>query len=203
MQGRHPSDSRQTGIVLCLQAFLCQAFKAAFFSSAENSLSGNSEPLQSTLLCPNATCSTNTKRILSSAALGLSFHSLSVPGSVLQCLVPQSVLSVTSYFIYEVLCVGRSLWTVARCVAFFSSPVFVVSLNPANLCLNLLMAITDPTPNNLLGENGVTSPLQEVSPEEVLPWKPLGCLGSPAPTQAVPTQENSEKPWEATAISWL
>ena len=68
--------------------------------------------------------------------------------------------------------------------SFFSPPVFVASLNPADLCLNLLMAVTDSAPNNLIGGNGVNPPLQEVSLEELLNLL-LGCPG-PAPTSAVP-----------------
>lgn len=85
--------------------------------------------------------------------------------------------------------------------SFVVSPIFVASLNAADLCLNLLMAIIDPSPNNLLGGNGVNSSLQEVSPEELLNllW---GCPGAQHQPKLCP-QEDSEEPWEATAISWL
>lgn len=66
------------------------------------------------------------------------------------------------------------------------------SLNLADLCQHLLMAITDPNPNNLLWGKRGESPLQEVSPEEMLDWgpaptelcleEPVGSPGQPPPS---------------------
>ena len=91
--------------------------------------------------------------MVASLVLGLSFRSVPVPGWVLHHLVSQWVPSVVSHFIYKVLC---GTWFVDGCrmPSFSSPPIFMVSLNPADLCRNLLMAIVDPTPNNLLGATG-------------------------------------------------
>lgn len=87
----------------------------------------------------------------------------------------QSVPFITSHFIYEVLSVTPGLWAVTGCSAFVFSPIFVASLNPADL---YLMGTVDLTPDYLLKGGGMNPPLMEVSPEELLNLL-LGCLRAP------------------------
>lgn len=83
----------------------------------------------------------------------------------------------------------------------FFPPIFVVSPNPADLCLNLLMAYSDPAPDNLFEGNGVNSPLWEVSLEGLLN-RLLGCPGAQHQPELC-LQEVGGEPWEAIAVAWL
>lgn len=102
------------------------------------------------------------------ALFNLSFHSQALPS------LP-----------FPLRCSLCCMWFVNCCrMPRFFLRVFVVSPNPADLCLYLLMANTDPAPDNLLEGNGVNSPLQEASLEglsNLLPGCPEACrraLGS-------------------------
>lgn len=156
-------------------------------------------------MCPNTTCSTNAKWIVSPGHGGIA-----CPWPLLSFCVCSRLCS-TSHFTVSPFCrfpfhlrssLRRTRFVdCCRMPSFFSPPIFVASLNPADLCLNLLMAIIDPAPSIPLGGNGVDSPLWEVSPEELLNL----LVGHPgAQHQPQPClQEDGGEHWETAVTPWL
>lgn len=115
-QGKLPlQDSCQPGIVLCLQAFLFQAFKAAHFSSTGNWL--NKNPCR-------ALCCALMRQV--APALTGSYHPVMVVSLCSWPFIPFCFCSLAPFFTVSPFChfpshlrnSPRGLWTIAGCPAF-------------------------------------------------------------------------------------